>query len=78
MADKPKHSGRTLFSLGLGYLIDQGEAQAMGVLSPILQMVFGISLGQIGLMETLVKHRPWASYHPFFKWYLVFPSVKLA
>jgi len=53
MADKPKHSGRTLFSLGLGYLIDQGEAQAMGVLSPILQMVFGISLGQIGLMETL-------------------------
>ena len=27
-----KKSGRTLFALGLGYLIDQGEAQAMGVL----------------------------------------------
>ncbi len=48
-----KKSGRTLFALGFGYLVDQGEGQAMGVLSPILQAVWGISYGAIGLMETL-------------------------
>lgn len=46
-------SGRTLFALGLGYLVDQGEAQAMGVLSPIIQSIWGISFSMIGLMETL-------------------------
>ncbi|GAP06707.1 arabinose efflux permease [Anaerolinea thermolimosa] len=53
MASKGMRSGRTLFALGLGYLIDQGEAQAMGVLSPIIQRIWGISFGMIGLMETL-------------------------
>ncbi len=48
-----KRSGQTLFALGLGYLIDQGEGQAMGVLSPIIQSAWGISFGMIGLMETL-------------------------
>jgi MFS family permease len=48
-----KHSGRTLFALGLGYLVDQGEAQSMGVLSPIIQSLWGVSFGMIGLMETL-------------------------
>lgn len=53
MATRQKRSGQTLFALGLGYLIDQGEAQAMGVLSPIIQSLWGISFGMIGLMETL-------------------------
>lgn len=53
MATRNKKSGRTLFALGLGYLIDQGEGQAMGVLSPIIQSIWGISFGMIGLMETL-------------------------
>ena len=53
METKKKRSGRTLFALGLGYLIDQGEAQSMGVLFPIIQSVWGISFGQYGLMETL-------------------------
>lgn len=54
MDQKPKKSGRTLFALGLGYLVDQGEAQSMGVLSPILLMVFsGLTNQIIGLMETL-------------------------
>jgi MFS family permease len=48
-----KRSGRTLFALGLGYLVDQGEGQSMGVLSPIIQTLWGISFSQIGLMETL-------------------------
>jgi MFS family permease len=48
-----KRSGRTLFALGMGYLVDQGENQSMGVLSPIIQRAWGVSFGQIGLMETL-------------------------
>jgi len=46
-------SGKTLFALGFGYLIDQGEAQAMSVLSPIIQQVFGVSYTLLGLMTTL-------------------------
>ncbi len=53
MKKEKRKSGRTLFALGLGYLIDQGESQAMGVLSPIIQAVWGVSFSQIGLMETL-------------------------
>lgn len=52
MATKKHRSGRTLFALGLGYLIDQSESEAMGVLSPILQSIWGISFGMIGVMET--------------------------
>jgi MFS family permease len=48
-----KRSGRTLFALGMGYLVDQGENQSMGVLSPIIQRAWNISFGSIGLMETL-------------------------
>ena len=48
-----KKSGRTLFALGLGYLIDQGEAQAMSVLSPIIQNLWGVSFSMLGLMTTL-------------------------
>ena len=53
MSAAKKHSGRTLFALGLGYLVDQGEGEAMGVLSPVIQSIWGISFGMIGLMETL-------------------------
>ncbi|MRR31433.1 MFS transporter, partial [bacterium] len=48
-----KKSNRTLFALGLGYLVDQGESQAMGVLTPIITRFFGVNLALIGLMETL-------------------------
>lgn len=51
--NKVKHSGRTLFALGLGYLVDQGESQAMGVLSPIIMSLFNVSFSAIGLMESL-------------------------
>lgn len=53
MATKQKHSLRTLIALGFGYLVDQGEGESMGVLSPVIQSLWGISFGQIGLMETL-------------------------
>lgn len=48
-----KKSGRTLLALGLGYLVDQGEAQSMGVLSRLIQATWGIGYDAIGLMETL-------------------------
>lgn len=53
MKTKQKRSSQTLVALGFGYLVDQGESQAMGVLSPIIQSLWGISFGMIGLMETL-------------------------
>lgn len=53
METKKKRSGQTLFALGLGYLVDQGESQSMGVLSLVIQSVWGVTYGMIGLMETL-------------------------
>lgn len=53
MAARKKHSIRTLVALGFGYLVDQGEGQSMGVLSPVIQAIWGVSFGMIGLMETL-------------------------
>ncbi len=53
MKTEKKHSGRTLFALGLGYLIDQGESQSMGVMSAVIQAIWGVSYQMIGIMETL-------------------------
>jgi MFS family permease len=53
MTEKNKKSGRTLFALGAGYLIDRSEEQAMGVLSPIIQAVFNVNYAMLGLMTTL-------------------------
>ena len=36
MPVKKRRSIRTLIALGFGYLVDQGESQAMGVLLPIV------------------------------------------
>jgi MFS family permease len=48
-----KNSIRTLLALGTGYLIDQGESQAMGVLSPVIMSLWGVTFSMIGWMETL-------------------------
>ena len=53
MKNMQKKSGRTLFALGLGNLVDSGESQSMGVMTAIITQIFGVNLGQIGLMETL-------------------------
>lgn len=53
MKGEHKKSGRTLFALGLGNLVDSGESQSMGVLTPIIIQIFGVNLALIGLMETL-------------------------
>ncbi len=53
MKGEHKKSGRTLFALGLGNLVDSGESQSMGVMTPIIVQIFGVNLALIGLMETL-------------------------
>jgi MFS family permease len=53
MSEENKKSGRTLLALGFGYLIDRSEEQAMGVLSPVIQAVFGVDYFLLGLMTTL-------------------------
>jgi len=34
---------KTLFALSLGYFVDQGEAQAMSIFSPVLRQIWGLS-----------------------------------
>ncbi|MBI3160317.1 MAG: MFS transporter [Chloroflexi bacterium] len=49
---------RTLLALSFGYFIDQGEAQAMSVLFPTLQTLWGLSftnLGTIGTIRNLLQ-----------------------
>ncbi|HHB91460.1 MAG TPA: MFS transporter [Anaerolineae bacterium] len=54
-AVQPKQvaSGRSLFALAFGYLIDQGEGQAMSVLFPTLQTLWGLSYSQLGVIGTI-------------------------
>ena len=54
--DKPKGivaRWRTLLALAFGYFIDQGEAQAMSVLFPTLQALWGLSYSQLGVIGTI-------------------------
>jgi MFS family permease len=44
---------RTMFALSFGYFIDQGEGQAMSVLFPTLQSIWGLSYTQLGLIGTI-------------------------
>jgi MFS family permease len=51
--DHNKHRRRTLFALSFGYFIDQGEGQAISVLFPTLQAIWGLSYGNLGLITTI-------------------------
>lgn len=56
--------GKTLFALSFGYFIDRGEEQAISVLFPTLQQLWGLSytnLGTIGTIRTLLQ----AIFTPF-------------
>ena len=44
---------RTMLALSFGYFIDQGEAQAMSVLFPTLQTMWGLSYTQLGYIGTI-------------------------
>ena len=50
---KKSSRARTLFALSFGYFIDQGEGQAMSVLFPTLQTLWGLSYTQLGLIGTI-------------------------
>ncbi|MCP4424947.1 MAG: MFS transporter, partial [Chloroflexi bacterium] len=51
-AKKPKN-WRTMFALSVGYFIDQGEGQAMSVLFPTLQSLWGLSYTQLGVIGSI-------------------------
>ncbi|MFN2302940.1 MAG: MFS transporter [Anaerolineales bacterium] len=51
--EKKKQRRRTLFALSFGYFIDQGEGQAMSVLFPTLQALWGLSYGNLGVISTI-------------------------
>jgi len=51
--EKKRERRRTLFALSFGYFIDQGEGQAMSVLFPTLQAIWGLSYGNLGVISTI-------------------------
>ena len=54
-APSPEKSTRwkTLLALAFGYFIDQGEAQAMSVLFPTIQKLWGLDYTALGLIGTI-------------------------
>ncbi|MEA3326066.1 MAG: MFS transporter [Chloroflexota bacterium] len=52
-SQKKKQRRRTLFALSFGYFIDQGEGQAMSVLFPTLQSLWGLSYANLGVISTI-------------------------
>jgi MFS family permease len=44
---------KTMIALAFGYFIDQGEGQAMSVLFPTLQAIWGLSYTQLGIIGTI-------------------------
>jgi MFS family permease len=52
-AEKKRQRRRTLFALSFGYFIDQGEGQALSVLFPTLQAIWGLSYSNLGVISTI-------------------------
>lgn len=53
LKEKNKRKRKTLFALSFGYFIDQGEGQAMSVLFPTLQAIWGLSYSNLGVISTI-------------------------
>ena len=53
VAQDKRRNWRTMLALSFGYFIDQGEGQAMSVLFPTLQGLWGLSYTQLGLIGTV-------------------------
>ena len=51
--EKKRQRRRTLFALSFGYFIDQGEGQALSVLFPTLQALWGLSYSNLGVISTI-------------------------
>ena len=52
-SQEKRRKWRTMLALSFGYFIDQGEAQAMSVLFPTLQTLWGLSYTQLGYIGTI-------------------------
>lgn len=50
---KKKRNLRMMLALSFGYFVDQGEGQAMSVLFPTLQALWGLSYTQLGIIGTI-------------------------
>ena len=48
-----KGKWQTLVALSLGYFVDQGEAQAMSIFSPVLRQLWGLSIMNLSLITFL-------------------------
>ncbi|MDY6847050.1 MAG: MFS transporter, partial [Chloroflexota bacterium] len=51
--EEKRQKRRTLFALSFGYFIDQGEGQALSVLFPTLQAIWGLSYSNLGVISTI-------------------------
>ncbi len=51
--EKKRQRRQTLFALSFGYFIDQGEGQALSVLFPVLQTIWGLSYSNLGVISTI-------------------------
>ncbi|MCP4537835.1 MAG: MFS transporter [Chloroflexi bacterium] len=51
--ESKKKRWRTMFALAFGYFIDQGEGQAMSVLFPTLQNLWGLNYTNLGTIGTI-------------------------
>jgi MFS family permease len=51
--EKKRGRWRTMLALSFGYFIDQGEGQALSVLFPTLQTLWGLSYTQLGIIGTV-------------------------
>ncbi len=52
-SEKKRERRRSLFALSFGYFIDQGEGQALSVLFPTLQTLWGLTYTNLGLITTI-------------------------
>ena len=61
---RPQNKWKTLFALSMGYFVDQGEAQAMSVFSPVLRQIWSLSFQQLSWI-TFIRSLLQALSSPF-------------
>lgn len=63
-APKKQNKWKTLFALSMGYFVDQGEAQAMSVFSPVLRQIWRLSFQNLSWI-TFIRSLLQALSSPF-------------
>lgn len=62
--DSKPNKAKTLIALAFGYFVDQGEAQAMSIFSPVLKQIWGLSIGNLSII-TFIRSLLQAFSSPF-------------